>query len=55
MRKCEPWRSLPQTLGADEIVVTFEQLGEVAPLPKAPHMDPSWWSNDAMGEITRCG
>lgn len=37
MTKYEPWRSLLQTLGADEIVVTFEQLGEVAPLPKAAH------------------
>ena len=49
MTKYEPWRSLLQTLGADEIVVTFEQLGEVAPLPKAAHMDPNWWSNDAIG------
>lgn len=50
MKKYEPWRSLLRTLDAPEVVVTFEQLNEVVPLPRTAHMDPNWWSNGLGGD-----
>jgi len=52
MTKYEPWRSLLETLDTPVIVITFEQLDETVPLPKAAHMDPQWWSNGRPGERT---
>ena len=47
MSKYEPWRRFLATMSADEIVVTFRQLEEMASLPRSAHRDAQWWNDEA--------
>jgi hypothetical protein len=49
MSKYDRWRRLLLTLDADEIDVTFQQLDEIASLPKSAHDDAEWWANKIRG------
>lgn len=46
MSKYESWREFLETIDADEIVVTFQQLDKIAPLPRSAHLESCWWAND---------
>ncbi|TJX77031.1 MAG: hypothetical protein E5W21_03320 [Mesorhizobium sp.] len=45
MPKYDAWHEFLKTMDADEVVVTFAQLNELAPLPQSAR-EPLWWSND---------
>lgn len=49
MSKYDGWRKFLTTLGTPEVVVTFQQLDKMAPLPKTAQTELEWWANEGPG------
>lgn len=52
MSKYDPWRDHLSRQHADNVIITFDELDALTPLPGSARTYPEWWANEDVEATT---